>query len=110
MEKSEDRIQEDLVQYLWNNYPETRGLFCYNLNNSKNKIDGYRNKLKGLIDGRSDMVLYWKSKAYFFELKTKIGRQSEAQKNWQKIVESHGFEYYIIRSLDEFKMIIERIL
>lgn len=110
MEKSEDRLQEDIVQYMWNNYPETRGLFCYNQNNSKNRIDGYRNKLKGIIQGRSDLVLYYSGRAYFFELKTTTGRQSAEQKDWETLVTSHGFMYYIVRSLDEFKMIIERVL
>jgi hypothetical protein len=110
MEKSEDRLQEDIVQYMWNNHPETRGLFCYNLNNSKNAIDGHRNKLKGLIQGRSDLVFYWLGRAYFFELKTSKGRQSPEQKDWETLVTKHGFMYYIVRNLDEFKMIIERVL
>jgi len=108
--KSEILIQSESFQWSWNTYPETRGLLCYNLNNSANKIQGNQNRGLGLIKGRSDMVLYWKGKAYFLEFKNEVGTQSIDQKNWQIIVENQGFEYYIIKSTEQFKELFTKII
>lgn len=108
--KSENKIQAECFQWSYNELPQTRGLICYNHNNSRNKIDGMQNKALGLIKGRSDMTFYWKGKAYFLECKTENGFQSTEQKEWQNTVERNGFEYFIFRSLDEFKEIINEIL
>lgn len=110
IKESEDKIQSDCYVWFHNTYPQHRGLLCYNLNNSKNKIDGARNKAKGLIAGRSDMVLYYQSNAFMIEFKTSDGAQSVGQKEWQSLVTSNGFQYHIIRSLPEFQSLILSIL
>lgn len=92
-----------------NSFPALRGLLNYNLNNSKNAIDGNKNKAMGLQAGRADMVFYWKGKAYHIEMKTPKGTQRPIQKVWQELVEQHGFNYFIVRSLDEFKDVISWI-
>ena len=108
--QSEDKIQSDCYVWFHNTYPHLRGLLCYNLNNSKNKIDGARNKAKGLIAGRSDMVLYYQSNAFMIEFKTSDGSQSAGQKEWEALVISQGFQYHIIRSLEKFQMLILNLL
>lgn len=108
--QSEDKIQSDCYVWFHNTYPELRGLLCYNLNNSKNKIDGARNKAKGLIAGRSDMVLYYQSNAFMIEFKTSDGSQSAGQKEWESLVRNQGFQYHIVRSLEEFQMLIVNLL
>ncbi len=60
--------------------------------------------------GRADMVLYYAGKAHHFEFKTTTGRQSDAQKEWQKGIESQGFTYSIIRSFEQFKSEIQKIV
>jgi hypothetical protein len=107
---SEDKLHQDCYVWFHNTYPTMRGLLCYNLNNSKNKIDGARNKAKGLIAGRSDMVLYYQSTAFMIEFKTSDGVQSAGQKEWQSLVASNGFQYHIIRSLPEFQSLLLSIL
>lgn len=107
--------QEEIIHvgcYVWfhNTYPELRGLLCYNNNNSKNKIDGNRNKAKGLQKGRSDFAFYYQGHAYMIELKTDTGTQSQAQKEWQQLIERHGFKYYIARSKEEFIQIMTKII
>lgn len=108
--QSEDKIQTDCYVWFHNNYPELRGLLCYNLNNSRNVIEGTKNKAMGLQRGRSDLVLYWQGRAYHIEMKTPIGEQSKEQIEWQRKVEEQGFEYHIGRSLSEFQKIILTIL
>jgi len=108
--EAEERIQTACYVFFHNAFPEYRGLLCCNLNNSKNKIDGARNKAMGIQKGRSDLVLYWQAKAYHIEMKTPTGEQSPEQIAWQKKVESQGFSYYIVRSLPEFQELIENII
>ena len=110
IKESEDKIQSDCYVWFHNTYPNLRGLLCYNLNNSKNKIDGARNKAKGLIAGRSDMVLYYNSNAFMIEFKTSDGSQSQGQKEWEALVRSQGFQYHIVRSFEEFKSLILMLL
>jgi len=107
---TEGRFQQECFTWHWNEYPEQRGLLCYNLNNSKNKIDGALNKSKGLIPGRSDLVFYWNSKATMIELKTETGTQDPAQKKWQETIENAGFDYHIVRTFVEFKKIIHETM
>jgi hypothetical protein len=107
---SEDKIHQDCYVWFHNTYPHLRGLLCYNLNNSRNKVDGARNKAKGLIAGRSDMVLYYQSKAYMIEMKTPDGSQQPAQKEWQQLITAQSFQYHICRSLSEFQSLITCIL
>jgi hypothetical protein len=109
LKKTEDRIQSECYIWFHNSFPDYRGLLCYNLNNSKNRIDGARNKALGLQAGRADMTFYWKGTAYFFELKTEIGTQQPVQKTWMLQMLSHGFEYHIIRDLETFQNIINQI-
>jgi hypothetical protein len=99
---SEVKIQSQIFQWHWNNYPTERGLLCYNLNNSANKIQGAQNKALGLIKGRSDLVYYYKGSAIMIELKNATGKQTKEQIVWQELVESQGFIYLVMRSLEDF--------
>ena len=107
---SEDKIHTECYCWFHNEYPALRGLLCYNLGNSKNAIDGARNRAKGLQKGRSDLVLYFNEKAYMIELKNTYGEQSNEQKDWELAVQIQGFQYFLIRSLSEFQELIKNIL
>lgn len=101
--ESEDKFQKNCVKWFNLQYPKFKGLLCYNLNNSRNKIAGAKNNDMGLIAGRSDLVLYRNGVATMIELKVKGRGQSEPQKEWQKLIENEGFEYVLIDSdLDSF--------
>ena len=99
---SEVKIQSQIFQWHWNNYPEERGLLCYNLNNSANKIQGNQNKALGLIKGRSDMVYYYNGTAVMIELKNATGKQSKEQIQWEATIKKAGFQYIVMRSLQDF--------
>lgn len=106
----ENRLHQECYIWYHNTFPNLRGLLCYNLNNSKNKIDGARNKSMGLQAGRSDMVFYYNGRAVMLECKVSDGRQSQGQKQWQELIESQGFEYHIFRDLETFKTIINETI
>lgn len=49
----EAKIQASCVEFLWNNYPETRGLYIHipNEGNRNSKLDGAMRKALGLVAG-----------------------------------------------------------
>ncbi len=55
------------------------------------------------ITGYPDLTLFKNSLTIFVEVKNEKGIQSEIQKYVQKQLETQGFKYYLVRSLDEFK-------
>lgn len=58
------------------------------------------------MNGYPDITLFKDNKTIFVEVKNEKGIQSEIQKYVQKQLESKGFQYFLVRSLDEFKKMI----
>lgn len=110
--KTEYRIQQDLVVWYRNTYclahhaPRCIILAIPNEGNP-------RLVQTGTLPGTSDLIAIHRNtvdgKAIlaFVEVKTETGRQSPKQRAFQLQVEEMGFNYYIVRSLDEFKAIVE---
>lgn len=67
-------------------------------------------KSLGMLSGVSDMILVLKDKVFFLEFKDIHGRQSDTQKQFQVKVELLGFEYHIIRDLQDVKQILRNNL
>jgi hypothetical protein len=65
----------------------------------------YKRKDTVIKDGCSDLIVLLKEKIYFIELKVKNNKQQDNQIHFQKLVENLGFQYKIIKSIDEFKNI-----
>lgn len=110
MEKSESRIHQDCYVWFHNSFPSLRGLLCYNLNNSRDGIDGARNRSKGVQAGRADFTLYYQSEAVMIEMKEIDGRQGPEQRKWQRVVEGQGFRYEVCRTLEEFQSVVGGII
>lgn len=107
----EAKIQASAVQWLWNNYPETRGNYIHipNEGNRASQMDGALRKSLGLVAGAPDTFLFLARNGYHglaVEFKTETGVQSDAQKEFQKRLELNGYRYEICRSLEQFKEII----
>jgi len=64
-------------------------------------------KATGLVAGVSDLIVVQPNKILFVELKIEKGKQSESQKEFESIVTNLGFEYHLVRSLEQFKQIIK---
>lgn len=107
---TEAQIQSSCVIWLWNTHPQTRGLFFSVTNNSEHIARAMQRKAVGLISGVSDCLFIWRGSIYCFEFKTEIGRQSQAQIEWQTKVNQQGINYYLVRSLEQFKKQMEEIL
>lgn len=111
----EARIQASCVEFLWNNYPETRGLYIHipNEGNRSSKLDGAMRKALGLVAGAPDTFLFIPrhgKHGLAVEFKTETGAQSDAQKAFQARLEQNGYAYFICRSLEQFKIIINEYL
>lgn len=107
----EARIQASCVEFLWNNYPETRGLYIHipNEGNRSSKLDGAMRKALGLVAGAPDTFLFMPRNGYAglaVEFKTEVGVQSEEQKAFQARLEKQGYCYRLCRSLEQFKQIL----
>lgn len=104
---SEDRLQQEIFTYHWNNYPEERGLLFMVHNNPRNRIEGAQLKAKGLVAGVSDMIYLapMPRLPFLLELKTLSGKQSPEQKAWQTLTYKAGYYYAIVRTLEEAKKI-----
>lgn len=111
MQYSEDKIQQEIVLWFKNNYclKHHNPRYCiFSVPNggTRNKLEAIRLKSTGLLAGVSDLIVLY-DKLYFIEVKTDKGRQSDKQKDFEKVVSSLGYEYKLVRSLDDFKRIIE---
>ena len=111
-EKTEAKIQSEIVAWFNNEYclkfHNPRYCIFSVPNDTENKEETMRKLATGLKSGASDLIVLFPNKIVFCEVKTPTGVQSEAQKEFQKQVEKLGFEYILVRSLDEFKISIDK--
>lgn len=104
---SEAKIQQEI--YLWFNntyclkFHNPRFCIFSVPNESKNKMETIQKKSMGLKSGVSDLIILMENKCIFVEVKTETGRQSASQKDFEAQVQSLGFEYLVVRSLEDFK-------
>jgi hypothetical protein len=108
---SEDKLMAACHQYLWNEYPESRYL-CWHIPNERKQsaAQGAIMKAKGVLSGAPDYVINWNQKTYWIEFKTQTGKQSDNQKKVEIALKNQNIDYYIIRSFEEFKLLLESIL
>ena len=113
MRQQEHRIQCSIVDWFYYAYPQYRIksiaratlLFAVPNGGHRNIQTARSLKAEGVTSGVSDLLLLVPKREYHglcVEVKTPVGRQSENQKNWQRIIEAQGYKYCIVRSLDEF--------
>lgn len=80
----------------------------------RDAITGAMLKAEGVLAGVADLILFVPNNRYhglMIEMKTKTGRQSEAQKEWQQEIEKYDlYKYVVVRSLEEFMNIINDYL
>ena len=74
---------------------------------SRNKLEAYQMKLEGVLAGVSDLLVIFRDRVLFIELKTTNGRQSKEQKHFSEQVQGLGFAYYLCRTFEEFQKIIK---
>jgi hypothetical protein len=101
----EDALQRSVARYL--DLVCKQGGFWWTAitNNPRNAIDGARLNRMGVRRGIADILIIGNvGKAYFLELKSTDGRQSEAQKAFESTMKKLGCGYAVCRDLDEVEM------
>lgn len=125
-DKTESRIQQEIVIYFNNNYclkhhkprcsifsvPNEGVMQLGNILRMRFKQINFEDIIKkilfglistGLKKGVSDLIVLMPKRVIFVEVKTPTGSQSPDQKEFESLVKNLGFEYYLIRSLQDFK-------
>lgn len=109
----EHRIQERCVKWFNATYPQYVGrLFAVPNGGRRDKRTAAKLKSEGVVAGVADMVMLISNRYYatlLIEMKTRTGRQSQSQKEWQKKVEGDS-KYVVCRSLDDFKAEVTQYL
>ena len=78
-------------------------LLCFRCNVGKVKTANGKWFDTGLPEGFSDLIILANHTIYFCECKTLKGKQRADQINFQRIVEEHGYKYFVARSIDDVK-------
>ena len=109
--KAEDKIQQEIFVWFNNTYclpsckPRESILHVPNEGATNGKLTSI-----GLYSGASDLILSWKGKVLFCEIKAANGKQSTNQAKFESHMKQSGFTYFIVRSKDEFKEVINSLL
>lgn len=102
---TEDQLQQQIIIWFKNEYQmHGKGLiFSVPNGGSRNMLEAKKLKQTGAMAGVSDLIVLLPSKCLFIELKAEKGIQSEVQKKFESKVNLLGFDYYLIRSIEEFE-------
>ena len=105
---TEDQLQQQIIIWFKNEYQmHGKGLiFSVPNGGTRNMLEAKKLKQTGAMAGVSDLIVLLPSKCLFVELKIEKGIQSEVQKVFEERVNNLSFDYFIIRSLEDFKTLI----
>lgn len=118
----ESILQQQCVYWFRVQYPQYAKLLTHPINEGSDHTSQDRrrqaiHKAEGTVAGVPDLLLFvpaimvescWRGLG--IEMKTPTGRQSQEQKDFQKMFEAAGYKYVIVRTLDEFKDCINQYM
>ncbi|MGL5718570.1 MAG: VRR-NUC domain-containing protein [Paraclostridium sp.] len=106
MKLTETEIQSSIIDYL--ELLEKQGKLWFSrlnnippVNKGKDGSISFRKLPKGVKKGIPDIMVLMPNRCIALEVKTKIGKQSEGQKEVEKHFIKQGHEYHVVRSLAE---------
>jgi len=104
MKHIESQIQQSMIKWFRYQYPN-HTIYAIPNGGRRGIIEAGIMRGEGVLSGVADIFLMHAEKGYhglYVEVKTKEGKQSEAQKNFEVEAEKAGYRYIICRSLDDF--------
>jgi len=96
-------MTEHELQKKCNEYLRVRGIMFYH------REKGRAHKRGGHDAGLPDLLIWYQGKHIQIEIKTLVGVMSKAQFVWRSCIEANGFRYYIVRTFEDFKKIIDNL-
>lgn len=118
MNHEESRLQQTCVAWFRSEYPHFAMLLTHPINEgSKNtRVTGAIHKAEGTVAGVTDLLfflsaVFWNDNSSIeteyhglgIEFKWEKGRQSQEQKEFQKMFEAAGYRYVVIRDKESFE-------
>lgn len=107
---TENQLQQQIVIWYKNNYQiHGKGLiFSVPNGGSRHILEAKTLKATGQMAGVSDLIILQPNgKTLFVEVKVEKGIQSEVQKIFKDKVRALGFDYYLVRSLEDVKIMLK---
>lgn len=107
---SEDKIQQQIIIYYRNYFQRLyKDCLIFSIPNGglRDKRTAMLMKATGLTPGASDLIVIYFGRLLFVECKTATGIQSDEQKAFAQRVQDCGYQYYLVRSLDDFKLLLQ---
>lgn len=110
----EHKLQSACVRWYRLQYPTMRhNLFAVPNGSKRDSITAVKLKEEGVLSGVADLILLKSNRFYgalLIEMKTREGRQSDLQKDWQQKITNDGYKYVVVRSLDDFAREVKQYL
>lgn len=114
----EHKVQAACVRWFSLAHADDAGLlFAIPNGGRRDRVTAAKLKAEGVVAGVADLMLAVPSAnadgtvahGLFVEMKTeeKQSRQRQSQKDWESKVKSQGYEYKVVRSLDEFINVVD---
>lgn len=124
MRHEESNLQQQCVAWFRAQYPQFAMLLTHVPNEGNgNRVSGAIHKAEGTVAGVPDLLLFLPScypakgrdgetawsmvHGLGIEMKTEKGRQGQSQKDFQKMFQSAGYQYEVVRSFNEFETLIK---
>ena len=115
---SHNKLQSAVFLWLWNEHPELRYLCFRTMNNLTTQIaDPAKAKAvmavqrsMGMVKGTTDLVFYYAGRLHAFDIKVGKDRLKPEQVEFISAIKSQGGYGCEIRSLEQFKDVIRRIV
>lgn len=106
--REESILQASCVEWFKNNYCLKHHVPRFDIFSIPNEATYKNNQFKamGVRNGVSDIVVVLSGKVLFIEIKDTKGIQSEVQKDFERVVTNLNHQYYVVKSLDQFKQLI----
>lgn len=124
MNHEESKLQQQCVSWFRAEYPQYAMLLTHPINEGSKdtRVTGAIHKAEGTVAGVADLLFFLPSfypvegdngqtvwtevHGLGIEMKTARGRQSPEQILFQQYFEAAGYGYYIIRSLEQFRLLM----
>lgn len=111
MRHDESNLQIACVRWFRLQFPSIAPLlFSVPNGGRRDAVTGAILKAEGAVAGVADLLLLLPSGDHHglcIEMKTEKGKQSDAQKEWQKAVEAAGYKYAVVRTFEQFADLID---